>query len=107
MSPASISNQYCSATGMHNFLLLWLLSGFLEKFATEIRGLQKTDTREVEEPFSEGQTGSSAMPHKRNPELCERICGLSRLIRGYSVTAMENIALCGTKGISATPQQKE
>jgi adenylosuccinate lyase len=68
--------------------------------------LQKTDTREVEEPFSEGQTGSSAMPHKRNPELCERICGLSRLLRGYSVTAMENITLWHERDISHSSTER-
>ena len=85
---------------------LAIIASSLEKFATEIRGLQKTDTREVEEPFSEGQTGSSAMPHKRNPELCERICGLARLIRGYSVTAMENIALWHERDISHSSTER-
>ena len=76
------------------------MASSLEKFATEIRGLQRSEIREVEEPFSVGQTGSSAMPHKRNPELCERICGLARLVRGYALTAMENIALWHERDIS-------
>ncbi len=107
MSPASISNQVLQRDRHAQFLTtLAIIGGSLEKFATEIRGLQKTDTREVEEPFSEGQTGSSAMPHKRNPELCERICGLSRLIRGYSVTAMENIALWHERDISHSSTER-
>ena len=65
----------------------------LEKFATEIRGLQRTEILEAEEPFESGQTGSSSMPHKRNPELCERVCGLARTLRGYAITGLEDVAL--------------
>jgi adenylosuccinate lyase len=83
-----------------------LISASLEKFATEIRGLQRTEIREVEEPFGEGQTGSSSMPHKRNPELTERICGLARLIRGHAVTAMENVALWGERDISHSSAER-
>ncbi len=72
---------------------LAILASSLEKFATEVRHLQRTEVLEVEEPFEEGQAGSSAMPHKRNPEKCERVCGLVRVVRGYSVTALENVAL--------------
>jgi adenylosuccinate lyase len=72
----------------------------LERFATEIRNLQRTEVREVEEPFGEGQKGSSAMPHKRNPILSERICGLARVLRGYSQTALENVALWHERDIS-------
>jgi len=72
----------------------------LERFATEIRNLQRTEVREVEEPFAAGQKGSSAMPHKRNPILSERICGLARVLRGYSQTAVENIALWHERDIS-------
>jgi len=72
---------------------LAILASSLEKFATEIRHLQRTEVLEVEEPFEEGQAGSSAMPHKRNPEKCERVCGLARVVRGYSVTSLENVAL--------------
>ena len=82
------------------------MASSLEKFATEIRGLQQSEIREVEEPFSVGQTGSSAMPHKRNPELCERICGLARLVRGYALTSMENIALWHERDISHSSTER-
>ncbi len=79
---------------------LALIAASLEKFATEIRHLQRTEVLEAEEPFGEGQTGSSAMPHKRNPEKCERICGLARLFRGYTTAALENVALWHERDIS-------
>ncbi len=72
----------------------------LEKIAVEIRNLQKTELREVEEPFSKGQKGSSAMPHKRNPVMCERITGLSRVLRANAMAAMENVALWHERDIS-------
>ncbi len=72
----------------------------LERFATEIRNLQRTEVREVEEPFGSGQKGSSAMPHKRNPILAERICGLARVLRGYSQVGIENVALWHERDIS-------
>ncbi len=72
----------------------------LEKLATEIRGLQKTETLEVQEYFSKGQKGSSAMPHKRNPITCERIAGLSRILRGNALAAMENVALWHERDIT-------
>jgi len=72
---------------------LAILSGTLERLATEIRNLQRTEIQELEEPFGKGQRGSSAMPHKRNPVLCERVVGLSRVVRGYAAAGLENIAL--------------
>ena len=85
---------------------LALIGASLEKFATEIRALQKTETREAEEPFDEGQTGSSAMPHKRNPELCERVTGLARVLRGYAVTSLENVALWHERDISHSSTER-
>jgi len=79
---------------------LAVLGGTLEKIALEIRHLQRTEVREAEEPFREGQKGSSAMPHKRNPVQCERICGLSRLLRAYAQAALENQALWHERDIS-------
>src|SRR5207342_3955875 len=72
----------------------------LERFGTEIRNLQRTEVREVEEPFGTGQKGSSAMPHKRNPILAERLTGLARVLRGYAQTGYENVALWHERDIS-------
>ncbi|MGH2748793.1 MAG: adenylosuccinate lyase [Actinomycetota bacterium] len=72
----------------------------LERFAQEIRHLQRTEVREAQEPFGPGQKGSSAMPHKRNPVVCERICGLARLLRAYALTGYENVALWHERDIS-------
>src|SRR4051812_9929868 len=72
----------------------------LERFATEVRNLQRTEVREVEEPFGAGQKGSSAMPHKRNPILSERLCGLARVLRGYGQVGYENVALWHERDIS-------
>jgi adenylosuccinate lyase len=77
-----------------------IAGGGLERFATEVRNLQRTEVREVEEPFGVGQKGSSAMPHKRNPIRTERITGLSRVLRGYAQTGLENIALWHERDIS-------
>lgn len=82
------------------FTTLALLGASIEKIATEIRHLQRTEVREVEEPFTEGQKGSSAMPHKRNPILSENLCGLARLLRGYAQAAMEDVALWHERDIS-------
>jgi adenylosuccinate lyase len=85
---------------------LAVIASGLERMATEIRHLQRTEVLEAEEPFGEGQTGSSAMPHKRNPELCERVCGLARVIRGYAATSMENVALWHERDISHSSTER-
>ncbi|MFC2036171.1 adenylosuccinate lyase [Chloroflexota bacterium] len=104
---APISSQILQRDRHAQFVTtLAIIFSSLEKLATEVRALQKTETREVEEPFGTGQTGSSAMPHKRNPELCERICGLSRLARGYALTSMENIALWHERDISHSSTER-
>jgi adenylosuccinate lyase len=79
---------------------LALVGATLERIAQEVRHLQRTEVREVQEPFAEGQRGSSAMPHKRNPIVCERICGLARLLRAYAQTGLENVALWHERDIS-------
>lgn len=85
---------------------LALIASSIEKFATEIRGLQKSETREVEEAFAKGQKGSSAMPHKRNPIGSENMVGMSRLMRGYMVTAYENVALWHERDISHSSAER-
>ncbi|KRN88502.1 adenylosuccinate lyase [Ligilactobacillus ceti] len=85
---------------------LALIATSLEKFATEIRGLQKSETREVEEYFAKGQKGSSAMPHKRNPIGSENISGLARVVRGHMVTAYENVALWHERDISHSSAER-
>jgi adenylosuccinate lyase len=101
LAPAPVSTQIIQRDRhAHLMNVLSVIGGGLEKIATEIRHLQKTETREAEEGFAKGQKGSSAMPHKRNPIVCERICGLARLLRGYATTANENIALWHERDIS-------
>ncbi len=107
LQAAPISNQIVQRDRYAHFVgTLALIAASLEKFATEIRSLQRTEIHELEEPFGQGQTGSSSMPHKRNPELAERICGLARLIRGHSVTALENVALWGERDISHSSAER-
>jgi adenylosuccinate lyase len=107
LQPAPISTQILQRDRHAQFVTtLAIIASSLDKFATEIRALQKTEVHEVEEPFSAGQTGSSAMPHKRNPELCERVSGLARLIRGHSVTALENQALWHERDISHSSNER-
>ena len=86
--------------------VLALIAASLERFATEIRHLQRTEVREAREPFAEGQAGSSAMPHKRNPEKCERVCGLARTIRANAFTALENVALWHERDISHSSAER-
>jgi adenylosuccinate lyase len=92
----------------HAFLLAVIagIGGTLEKFATEIRHLQRSEVGEVEEPFDPGNQGSSAMPHKRNPHASERITGLARLLRGYAATAAENNALWHERDISHSSTER-
>jgi len=105
--PAPVSNQILQRDRHAQFVTtLAVIASSLEKFAIEIRGLQRTEVGEVGEPFSTGQTGSSAMPHKRNPELCERISGLARLVRGYALTSMENISLWHERDISHSSTER-
>ena len=101
LEPAPVSSQVIQRD-RHAELLsaLAITAASLEKFALEIRGLQKTEIGEVEEPFGKGQKGSSAMPHKRNPIGCEQITGLARLLRGNATAALENIALWHERDIS-------
>lgn len=94
LKPAQVSTQIIQRDRHADFLMtLALVASSLDKFATEIRGLQKSETFEVMEEFTKGQKGSSAMPHKRNPMQSERVAGLARVIRGNTIPAMENIAL--------------
>ena len=110
LSPAEISNQVIQRDRHAEYVqVLALIAATLDKMATEIRGLQRTEVREVEEPFGKPgyvTKGSSSMPHKRNPELSERICGLARLIRGHSVTALENVALWHERDISHSSAER-
>jgi adenylosuccinate lyase len=104
---APVSNQVVQRDRHAQFVTtLAILASSLDNFATEIRALQRTEVLEAEEPFEKGQTGSSAMPHKRNPELCERVCGLARLVRGNAITAMENIALWHERDISHSSNER-
>lgn len=101
LKPAPISTQVLQRDRHAEFMnALAVCGSSLEKFATEIRHLQKTEVLEAEEFFSTGQKGSSAMPHKRNPITCERIAGLSRVLRGNALAAMENIALWHERDIT-------
>jgi adenylosuccinate lyase len=93
LEPAPVSSQIVQRDRHAELLAtLAIVAASLEKFALEIRGLQKTEIGEVEEPFGKGQKGSSAMPHKRNPIGCEQICGLARLLRANAMAALENVA---------------
>jgi adenylosuccinate lyase len=101
LKPDPISNQIVQRDRYAEYMAsLAILGTTVEKIATEIRHLQRTEVLEAEEYFSPGQKGSSAMPHKRNPILSENLCGLARLLRGYLVPALENVALWHERDIS-------
>ena len=101
LRPAPVSSQVLQRDRHAEYLAhLAVVAGSLEKIATEIRNLARTELREVEEPFHAGQTGSSAMPHKRNPIISERVAGLARVVRANAVAALENIALWGERDIT-------
>jgi adenylosuccinate lyase len=120
--PPELENEVCRALGLgvapastqiiqrdrHAFMLAVLagIGGTLEKMATEVRHLQRSEVGEVEEPFDPGNQGSSAMPHKRNPHASERITGLARLLRGYAMTAAENNALWHERDISHSSTER-
>jgi len=104
---APISTQVVSRERHAEFLsLLALIGSTVEKIATEIRHLQRTEIAEAFEPFGKKQKGSSAMPHKRNPILCERLCGMARLLRGYAVVGLENVALWHERDISHSSTER-
>jgi len=101
LAPAPVASQVLQRDRHAEVMGTLALTGAsLEKFATEIRALQKTEVRELEEPFAEGQKGSSAMPHKRNPVGAEQVTGLARLLRGNALAALENVALWHERDIS-------
>ena len=107
LDPAPISTQVVQRDRHAELAAaLAITAGTLEKIATEVRNLQRTEIREVEEPFGRGQKGSSAMPHKRNPVGCEQVCGLSRVIRANVVPAIENIALWNERDISHSSAER-
>ena len=107
LTPEPVANQVVQRD-RHAALLaaLAVLGGTLEKIALEIRHLQRSEVREAQEPFGEGQKGSSAMPHKRNPVRCERVCGLARLLRGYAAVGFENQPLWHERDISHSSAER-
>lgn len=105
--PAKISTQILSRDRHAKFMAqLANIAGLIEQFATEIRHLQKTEVREVEEGFAKGQKGSSAMPHKKNPVLCENLCGLARVVRANMLVAFENVNLWHERDISHSSAER-
>lgn len=107
LKPAPFSNQVLQRDRHAEYIATMAIVGTtIEKIALEIRHLQRTEVREAEEFFSKGQKGSSAMPHKRNPILCERMCGMARLLRGNAIVAMENVALWHERDISHSSAER-
>ena len=107
LNVAPVSNQIIQRDRYADFMTtLAICGGSLEKFATEIRSLQRTEISELQEPFGDLQTGSSSMPHKKNPDITERICGLSRVLRGNALVSLENISLWGERDISHSSAER-
>jgi adenylosuccinate lyase len=107
LKPALVSNQIIQRDRhAYYFATLAIIASSLEKFAVEVRHLQRTEVQEAEEPFTAGQKGSSAMPHKRNPILSENVSGLARLMRGYAMAAMENVPLWHERDISHSSAER-
>jgi adenylosuccinate lyase len=107
LEPAPSSTQILQRDRHADVLsALALLAASIERFATEIRHLARTEVREVQEPFGRGQKGSSAMPHKRNPIVSERLCGLARVVRGHASTGLENVALWHERDISHSSAER-
>ena len=107
LQPASVTTQILQRDRHAELVTcLALLATSLEKFATQIRSAQRSEILELEEPFRRGQRGSSSMPHKRNPIVCERICGLARLVRGYALAALENMVLWEERDISHSGSER-
>ena len=105
--PAPVATQIVQRDIHANLVTtIALIGSCFEQFATEIRSLQRTEVNEASEPFGKGQKGSSAMPHKKNPIISERVCGISRVLRGYSVTALENVALWHERDISHSSAER-
>lgn len=107
LKPAKISTQVIARDVYARYMNeLAMIASVIEQYATEIRNLQRTEIFEVQEGFSSHQKGSSAMPHKRNPVLCENLCGLARVVRGNAVTAMQNITLWHERDISHSSAER-
>jgi adenylosuccinate lyase len=107
LAPEPVSTQIVQRDRHAEYLCtLAVIAASLEKIALEIRHLQRTEVREAEEPFAKGQKGSSAMPHKRNPIICERICGLARLVRANAQVGLENVALWHERDISHSSAER-
>lgn len=107
LSASKISTQVVQRDVHAEYIFtLALIGASIERIATEIRHLQKTEVLELQEPFKKGQRGSSAMPHKKNPILCERLCGMSRMLRGYVSTSIENIILWHERDISHSSAER-
>src|SRR5437879_8487449 len=105
--PATVSTQIVQRDSYAEYLCtLAILASSLEKFALQVRHWQRTEVREAQEKFKPGQKGSSAMPHKRNPILSERICGMARLVRANSIVGLENIALWHERDISHSSAER-